>query len=235
MFPVAVAAVLLTFSALCAAQPNAPTAKPDAKSAKPSAKAPKPEAKAAKPEPAAERPDVKVDDRWVYRRTDKRMQPPTSIYEIRVTFVDSRAIVAVVEPQASKKQLDTTWTRDWNVAVSADGAVTVMEQGMFQFPLSPGRQYSAAWDIRRPNFGEFHVRHERKVNIVGWEDIEVPAGKFRALKIEANGYFRRIDREVQDEARNIIWYVPQVKRWVKSLYQDVQLQVDEELYFYRVQ
>jgi len=106
---------------------------------------------------------------------------------------------------------------------------------MFQFPLAPGRQYSAAWEMRRPRAGAFHVRHERKVNVVGWEDIEVPAGKFRALKVQAIGHFRRFDRIASDEARNTYWYVPQVKRWVKHVCQDVNLEVVEELYFYRVQ
>ena len=180
-------------------------------------------------------PEVKVDDRWVYRRTDRRLKPPTQIYEIRVTFVDARAIVAVVEGQGGKGQSDATWMRDWQSAVSPDGGVVETQRSLLQFPLVPGRQYQAAWDIRRPGFGEFHVRHERRVTVVGWEDIEVPAGKFRALKIQADGYFKRLDRQVQDEARNTIWYVPQVKRWVKSVYQDVQLEVVEELYFYRVQ
>jgi len=29
--------------------------------------------------------------------------------------------------------------------------------------------------------------------------------------------------------------VPQVKRWVKSVYKDAELEIVEELYFYRVQ
>jgi len=180
-------------------------------------------------------PEVKVDDRWVYRRTDRRLKPPTQVYEIRVTFVDSRAIVAVVEGQGGKGQSDATWMRDWQSAVSPDGGVVETERSLLQFPLAPGRQYPAAWEIRRPSAGEFHVRHERRVTVVGWEDIEVAAGKFRALKIQADGHFRRLDKEVRDEARNTIWYVPQVKRWVKSVYKDARLEVVEELYFYRVQ
>ena len=195
----------------------------------------KPDAKAAKSDLPVALPEVKVDDRWVYRRTDRRLKPPTQVYEIRVTFVDSRAIVAVVEGQGGKGQSDATWMRDWQSAVSPDGGVVETERSLLQFPLAPGRQYQAAWDIRRPGFGEFHVRHERRVTVVGWEDVEVAAGKFRALKIQADGHFRRLDKEVRDEARNTIWYVPQVKRWVKSVYKDARLEVVEELYFYRVQ
>jgi hypothetical protein len=197
----------LLFSTTCAAQPNAPVAKPN----------------------------VKVDDRWVYRATDRRRKPPTSIYELRVTFVDSRVIHAVVEQQGRRKETDATWTPEWNVVVAVDEGVVELEKGMFRFPLSPGQQYEAAWEIRRPRAGAFHVRHERKVTVVGWEDIEVPAGKFRALKVQADGHYRRFDKLASDEARNTFWYVPRIKRWVKHVYQDVQLEVVEELYFYRVQ
>jgi hypothetical protein len=190
---------------------------------------------AAQPDAAVARPEVKVDDRWVYRHTDKRRKPPSAIYELRVSFVDSRAIHAVVEQQGRRRETDATWTPEWNAVVAPDEGVVEVEKGMFQFPLAPGQQYSAAWEMRRPRAGAFHVRHERKVTVVGWEDIEVPAGKFRALKLQADGHFRRFDRLASDEARNTYWYVPQVKRWVKHVYQDVTLEVVEELYFYRVQ
>jgi hypothetical protein len=181
------------------------------------------------------RPAVKVDDRWVYRQTDKRRKPPSMVYEMRVSFVDTRAIHAVIERQGGKREGDATWTPEWNVVVAPDEGVVEVEKGMFQFPLSPGQQYSAAWEMRRPRAGAFHVRHERKVTVLGWEEVEVPAGKFRALKIQADGYFKRFDKPASDEARNTFWYVPHIKRWVKSIYQDAALEVVEELYFYRVQ
>ena len=178
------------------------------------------------------RPEVKLDDRWVYRNTNVRRKPPAVIYELRVSFVDSRAIHAVIERQGGRKDTDATWTRDWNAVNAVDEGVFEV---IFQFPLSTGQQYPAMWEVRRPRAGEFHVRHERKVTVMGWEDVEVPAGKFRALKIQADGYFKRFDRVASDEARNTYWYVPQVKRWVKHVYQDVQGEIVEELYFYRVQ
>ena len=201
------AAVALVFSGVCAAQAPAQVSKPE----------------------------VKVDDRWVYRLTDKRRKPPSMIYEMRVSFVDARAIHAVIERQGGQREADATWTREWNAVVAPDEGVVEVEKGMFQFPLSPGQQYPAAWEMRRPRAGAFHVRHERRVTIVGWEEVEVPAGKFRALKIQADGHFRRFDKVASDEARNTFWYAPQVKRWVKSVYQDAALEVVEELYFYRVQ
>ncbi|HEU5177187.1 MAG TPA: hypothetical protein VFU24_07015, partial [Burkholderiales bacterium] len=60
------------------------------------------------------RPEVKVDDRWVYRQTDKRRKPPTMVYEMRVSFVDARAIHAVIERQGGRREGDATWTPEWN-------------------------------------------------------------------------------------------------------------------------
>src|SRR5206468_2407090 len=116
----------------------------------------------AQPETVA-RPEVKVGDRWVYRRTDRRMKPPSLVYEIRASFVDERAIHTVVEPQGEQRDSDATWTRDWNSVVAVDEGVFEIEKAMLQFPFKPGQQYPAAWNMRRPRAGAFHVRHEREV------------------------------------------------------------------------
>ena len=183
----------------------------------------------------AVKPAVKVDDRWVYRRTDPRAKPPTIVYELRVSFVDARTIHTVIERQGGQRDSDATWTPEWNNVVSGDGTVFAQGKGLLQFPLSAGREYPAAWENQRPRTGAFHVKHERKVKVVGWEEVEVPAGKFRALKLQAEGSYRRLDKPNSGWARNTYWYVPEVKRWVKSVYQDPALEVVEELYFYRVQ
>ena len=71
------------------------------------------------------KPEVKVDDRWVYRLTDKRRKPPSMIYEMRVSFVDARAIHAVVERQGGKRDADATWTPEWNAVVAPDEGVVL--------------------------------------------------------------------------------------------------------------
>ena len=181
------------------------------------------------------RPQVKVDDRWIYRRTDHRAKPPTYLYELRVSFVDGRAIHTVLARQGRPRESDATWTPEWNGVVSVDDGVVEIERGMLQFPLSVGQAYTALWHMRRPRAGSFHARHDRNVKVVGWENIEVPAGKFRALKVEAQGSWLRVDTNRADWARNTVWYAPQVKRWVKTLYEDAQGKIGEELVFYVVQ
>jgi hypothetical protein len=202
-----VAALVLMFPLVCTAQADAAVAKPE----------------------------VKVGDRWIYRRTDHRLKPPVFVYEMRVTFVDSRAIHAVLARQGEQRESDATWTPEWNGVVSVDEGVVELDGGLLQFPLSIGRAYQAAWQIRRPRVGAFHVRHERAVRVMGWEEIAVPAGKFRALKVEAEGLYRRLDASKSDWARNTVWYVPEVKRWVKSSYEDAFGLIGEELVYFRLQ
>jgi hypothetical protein len=187
------------------------------------------------PAQPVERPGVKVDDRWVYRRTDHRLKPPVHHYELRVSFVDARAIHTVLARQGKGRESDATWTPEWNGVVAVDDGVVEIEGGLLRFPLAIGGTYQAAWQMRRPRAGAFHARHERNVKVVGWEEVSVPAGKFRALKIEAEGSWRRLDRGTSDWARNTVWYSPQVRRWVKSLYEDANGKIGEELVFFAVQ
>jgi hypothetical protein len=157
------------------------------------------------------------------------------LYELQVSFVDARAIHTILVRQGKRRESDATWTPEWNGVVSVDDGVVEVERGLMRFPLSVGDRYDAAWQMRRARVGTFLARHERAVKVAGWEDIEVPAGKFRALKVEASGTWRRLDSGRSDWARNTVWYAPQVKRWVKSLYEDAQGKVGEELVFYVVQ
>jgi hypothetical protein len=182
------------------------------------------------------RPDIRVDDRWIYRRSDYRFEPPVLLYELRVSFVDQRAIHTVLARQGRPRDSDATWTPEWNSVVSVDdGIVDTRGGGLLQFPLSAGRAYSASWEMRRPRAGRFHVRHDRTVKVVGWEEVEVPAGRFQALKVEAEGRWGRLDNTAAGWARNTVWYVPAVKRWVKSLYEDANGKVGEELVFFVVE
>ncbi len=89
------------------------------------------------------------------------------------------------------------------------------------------------------------LTHRLKYRVVGWEDIEVPAGKFKALKIEADGSWTgeiapktaatiatqageqgvsAVTQTVKVTAETVtgrlyraIWYAPEVKREVKSV------------------
>jgi hypothetical protein len=160
-------------------------------------------------------PDVKVGDRWIYQRMDYDAGRRRGKYQMRVVFAE-RGVIQVVSTQSWKDgEEDTTYTAEWN-AVTVPGRVFNPHTGWFKFPLQVGATYSAAFDVMFPKKGEgAESRNEREVKVVGWEEVVVPAGKFRALKIVSEGRFQRLDKGFSGSSRNVIWYVPEVRRWAK--------------------
>ena len=161
-----------------------------------------------------ERPHVKVGDRWTYQRMNYDAGKPTSTYEMQVVFADRGMIQVVSTQKLKEEEVDTTYTGDWN-AVSTAARVFYPHTGWFKFPLQVGDSYKAAYETVIPK-QSIKARNERQVTVVGWEDVVVPAGKFRALKIVSDGRFQRVEpSSVSGSSRNVIWYVPAIKRWAK--------------------
>jgi hypothetical protein len=189
---VAAAGLLLAFPVVCAAQGDVPVA----------------------------RPAVKQGDRWIYRRTDNRTNKSAGTREERVTFANDATIHTVVVLFGKDQETDATYTSSWNNVSSFDGGVFSPDAGTLRFPLRAGDTYKADFENRRPRRGAFHVTHQRTAKVVGWEAVAVPAGKFRALKVEVEGGFKRLDTGLTGTTRLVLWYVPEVKRWVKAAYED---------------
>lgn len=160
------------------------------------------------------RPEVKVGDRWTYQRMDYDANQRRARYEMRVVFAE-RGVIQVVSTQAGKdEEVDTTYTAEWN-AVTVPGRVFNPHTGWFRFPLRIGDTYPAAFETILPKKGA-SSRNERKVSVLGWEEVVVPAGRFRALKIVSEGSYQRIDNTfASGTSRNVIWYVPEIRRWAK--------------------
>jgi hypothetical protein len=161
-----------------------------------------------------ERPHVKPGDRWTYQRMNYDAGKAGGRFELQVVFSDRGVIQVVGTGKIQDEEVDTTYTADWN-AVSTAARMFYPHTGWFKFPLQEGDRYKAAYESIIPA-KNIKARNQREVNVVGWEDVVVPAGKFRALKIVSEGRFHRLETSsVTGSSRNVIWYVPAVKRWVK--------------------
>lgn len=165
-----------------------------------------------------ERPAVKPGDAWTYRRTDAWTNRQ-STSEVRATFVSESAIVGVVK-EVGREEADSSWTAEWNSVNSFQGGSITPHSGFFRFPLKVGDTYKAVFEVRVVRLGSNRTRHDRNVRIIGWEEVSVPAGKFRALKIEVDGEWQRLDAFNSGTAKTTIWYVPELKRWAKWMYED---------------
>jgi len=159
------------------------------------------------------KPEVKPGDRWTYRRVDLWNNAETTRYEMEVTFVGKDVIQAV--NRRGSQEIDVSYTSEWNVVNDLDGGVWNPHSGMLKFPLQPGASYAAEAEITRPRQGAFRSKMEIPLKVVGWEEIVVPAGKFRALKIDGPGSYQRQDVSGAGQIHFVFWYVPEVKRWAK--------------------
>ena len=161
------------------------------------------------------KPEVKVGEWWTYRNTDYPTNiPRTYNHHERVTFVGSNEILTV-----NRGDKDSVWTGEWNALAHGGSGVTYNKpRDLFKFPLSAGATYRASYEVVTRRGSGALSRFEDTVKVVGWEDVVVPAGKFRALKLETTGTYQRLDTRAGGWTRREIWYAPEVKRWVKWTY-----------------
>jgi len=169
---------------------------------------------------AVARPQVKPGDSWSYRRMDYWSNKQTGALRETVTFANDKVIIAVGHRGDKEKEVDATYTAEWNFVSSPTGRVFNPDQGLFRFPMRPGDQHDWKYDMKDPTEGAFEVRFERHVKVIGWEDVKVPAGTFRALKVVSEGPFQRVDTPVAGNATETAWYAPEVKRFVKWTFEN---------------
>ena len=193
-------------------------------------------------------PVLQPQDTWTFRRTTETQQEPWR----QVHFVGTVLRYSGNTMLMQNKEMDSPAPpreflidSDWSVFRSLAGKETVVHRP-FTFPMSLGKTWDLEFTDDHPN-NKNHKFETRKLKyrVVGWEDVEVPAGKFKALKIEADGSWTgeiaprttasianqagaqgttAVAQTVNVRAETVTgrlyqayWYAPNVKREVKSV------------------
>jgi uncharacterized caspase-like protein len=154
----------------------------------------------------------KVGDSWLYLLTERAYgQDKESKFRRRVEAVTD----AEVQLRTGGGDV-MVYNRDGNLVRRhyKSGEVRTWEPFLprFSFPLEPGRTWSQKFVYKRP---ERSVENDASITIVGWEDVAVKAGSFKALKISYVSWYRRLDNNGRGQTAVNLWFVPEVKRWVK--------------------
>jgi len=193
-----------------------------------------------------ERPPVGAGDSWVYRMTTERGQGwNQTTDEFTVVRVTPTTIFLSVQTSGSTQPAREIFQgNDWSRARDVNGKETVVNRP-FAFPLSDGKTWDIAYTEDGPSKQLKTRTFETHYRVVGYEAVEVPAGKFRALKIEAEGDWKAqlapsqsvvqganvspgdtamvthaqttLERDITGKTYKAFWYAPEVKRWVKSV------------------
>lgn len=174
------------------------------------------------------RPEIRIGDSWTYRSTNAPA-PGAHEYENRVSFVDDKLILIVATRKGDGKEFDSSYTLEWNAVTVFTGRMYRPNNGIFRFPLRVGDEYDYRFDLVQPRSTTVVNLTAGKAKVTGWEEIEVPAGKFRALKLEMQSETKSPDGSNFYRQNGVFWYVPEVRRWVKYQFVFPNITVGEEL------
>ncbi len=157
------------------------------------------------------RPPVQSGDQWVYRRSNGKS---SMVLRQSAQRVSQEGIALRTELDNSPDSSTALYNREWSLVASGYNDYMPALR-YYAFPLYVGKRWSI--DSALSNFGAGQTsRVKGEAAAVRWEQVEVPAGKFLALRIE-------IDMETADpgdaerkvRVRETHWYARTVLRAVK--------------------
>jgi hypothetical protein len=192
-------------------------------------------------------PMVKAGDSWTYKATTEKGTTGWNQTrdETTVSRVTSTTIYYTMKVSGSTQPEKELFAGvDWSRSRDVNGKEAVVNRPL-SFPLTAGKTWELHYTEQQPNKAHRSEEWDTKYTVVGYEAVEVSAGKFNALKIEAEGHWtaevepsqtvvqgaqssaagvsmvtqtqKTADRTASGRTYKAFWYVPEVRRWVKSV------------------
>ena len=192
-------------------------------------------------------PTVKAGDSWTFQNTREAINSSWKQTHdvITVSRVTSTSIYY------TSKQLGSTLPEkefirnlDWSRIRDVNGKQTVVNRPL-NFPLEVGKTWQIQYTELNPNKFFRSQSWDSHYKVVGYETVEVPAGKFKACKIEAEGTWTgeiepsqtavSVAQSHTDSATSVsqiskihaatksgrtykaFWYAPEIKSLVKTV------------------
>lgn len=166
-------------------------------------------------------PGVQVGDIYVYESIEPG-NPSSSVTNKRtVTSVNGKIVMSLVnlgDENAKPRRLE--FTNEWNLigsyATDNKGQEYSPPLKYFDFPLVPGKTWTQQSKETNTKTAATKI-HSVSGMVRGWESVTVPAGTFRALKIELQWEGFEPSKSEKTNGSDISWYVPEVRRSVKTM------------------
>lgn len=191
-------------------------------------------------------PHFLAGDQWTYQDTVEKGQAYNQTrQDVTVVRATDSSIYVTAQPTGSTQTPKEFVTGiDWSRVRNVNGAETTVNKP-FSFPLSEGKSWKVDYTEMHPTPNQKSEQFALKYKVIGPEVVTVPAGKFTATKVEAEGTWTielepkmQVVQMMQRSSNGIgslsqisppkggvgtgklykaFWYVPGVKRWVKSV------------------
>lgn len=196
---------------------------------------------------SVELPKVEAGDTWTYRTTVEKA--PSGWVQKRDEIVVIRSTASSIyytskEAGSTQPPTEKIAGIDWSRVRDVNGKQTIVNRPL-AFPIEKGKTWVVEYTEQHPNKIHRFEQFSDKFVVVGPETVEVPAGKFNAIKIESEGQWtaqrepmQTIVQGAESQPEGVtgvthinrveastasgrlykaFWYSPEVKRWVKSV------------------
>lgn len=169
-----------------------------------------------------QKPSLKIGDRWVYKKTDLYNNQEIERFEQKITGLNMDDVRWEVKG-LSGTYAGKTFKRFSDRSTDGFSNRNILEGKVvpFLFPLEVGKtwKHSAKW---KRTSGTGTVTTDIKAEVLGWEDVDVPAGKFKALKIEHYNNYVGTDGQNSWTGSSVetFWYIAEIKRFAKIEFVD---------------
>jgi hypothetical protein len=181
-------------------------------------------------------PNTKPGDTYIFESLHLDNPKLSNTTERKVVSVsDGKLVLAYKNPKSeSAKARIVQFTPEWNLISSRnlDGSGFDYSPPLkyFEFPLCPGKTWRQT--SRETNIKSGEVReHTFSATVGDWENISVTAGTFRALRITIQKELLDSTGEKKSTGTEISWYVPDIRRSVKTEITSQNLQEQPERQF----
>lgn len=173
---------------------------------------------------AVQQPSFRVGDSWTYNKIDLWKNEFQFSVVSTITALTNKQIILEAEGLDGSGHSTVFRTPDFNVARIESGNKVQISDPFYPnyaFPLQVGKTWERGVTFRSSDSSK-EVQASLKGRVVGWELITVPAGTFRALRIDLEGTYRGISVEGRwnGEIRDRLWFAPEVRNAVKYEYED---------------
>jgi hypothetical protein len=150
-----------------------------------------------------------VGDKWILTEDVNILvsNPNESGYVVK--YITGRSETILIYEKSSLNRL---YVMDKEKRIPYEGR----NKRLFNFPLEIGKSWTDKFKTKATTVGAQELTVVETFTPLGWEDIEVRAGKYKALKIEykEERVTKKAHRETK-EGKAWFWYSPDVKYLIK--------------------
>jgi hypothetical protein len=159
-----------------------------------------------------EAPVWNIGDKWSLREDVTIMvtNADESSYSVKYLTAGGESILIY-----EKSSLNRLYSMEKNKRVNYEGR----NKKLFNFPLDIGKSWKDKFTVKPTTLGGQEITYLETFTPLGWEDIEIQAGKFKAVKLEYRQEIVGQTAGRPKEGKAWYWYSPDVKYMLKCQYE----------------